>query len=333
MENDPQIQPVISRPDMAVLESYKYKIYKPTKIILMGSENHAGTGRMKQFCDQIQAHLPSVSIQKETGEEDERPAIFVPPNIRFSAVPEGKLLEMFLMCVAGTVPMEENEAGVAAADIQLRIQMPGVVRLYVSPGCPHCPGALGRWLYVAAWAPDRVEVRVIDAALFAESAAADNVKSVPTAILDDHFRWTGVTPVAELVDVFEKRDPADLSTETLKKIISDGNAEGLASLMAEAGIVIPGFLDLLAHPRWPTRLGAMVAFEYLAETAPKLARNALDEMWNRFSAADDAVKGDIIHLFGVLNDAGLAERLGSVINGDYPAAVRDTAREVLEDMK
>jgi hypothetical protein len=202
--------------------------------------------------------------------------------------------------------MEEAEAGVSAADIQNRIQMPGVVRVYVSPVCPHCPGALGRWLYMAAWAPDRVDLHVIDAAVFSESAARDNVKSVPTAILDDQFRWTGVVAVAELLDIFEKRNPADLSADTVKKIISDGDAEGLAALMAGANSVIPGFLDLLAHPKWPTRLGAMVAFEYLAETAPDLARQALEAMWNRFTALDDAVKGDMIHLFGVLNDSEFA---------------------------
>jgi hypothetical protein len=332
MENQ-QTQPVISRPDMAVVENYKYKIYKPTRIVVLGDPNDPVTKRMEQFCDLLQGHLPSLDVKNETSEEDERPAIFIYPNIRFSAVPEGKLLELFLMCAAGMVPMEEAEAGVSAADIQNRIQMPGVVRVYVSPVCPHCPGALGRWLYMAAWAPDRVDLHVIDAAVFSESAARDNVKSVPTAILDDQFRWTGVVAVAELLDIFEKRNPADLSADTVKKIISDGDAEGLAALMAGANSVIPGFLDLLAHPKWPTRLGAMVAFEYLAETAPDLARQALEAMWNRFTALDDAVKGDMIHLFGVLNDSEFAGgRLESVINGDYSQAVREIAEEVLGDL-
>lgn len=328
-----KIQPAVSRPDMAIVEAYKYKIYKPIQLIVLGGASHPATKRLEQFCDQIHAHLPSVTIKKETGEDDQRPAIFIPPNIRFSVVPEGKLLELFLMCAAGTVPMEEGEAGIPAADVQNRIQMPGVVRIYVSTACPHCPGALARWLYMAAWAPDRVEVRIIDAAIFTESAAADNVKSVPAAILDDRFRWTGVVSVAELLDVFENRNPADLSAETLKKIISEGDAEALANLMAESETLIPGFLDLLAHPKWPTRLGAMVAFEYLAEISPDLARLAIDEMWQRFPGVEDAIKGDIIHLFGVLNSRQLVDRLKSVISGDYAEAVRETAREVLEDLE
>jgi hypothetical protein len=332
MENQ-QAQPVVSQQDMAVVEGYKYKIYKPIKLILLGSAAHPVTKRLEQFCDQIHAHLPSVTIKKETGEDDERPAVLIPPNIRFSVVPEGKFLEFFLMCAAGIVPIEEAEAGISASDIQNRIQMPGVVRLYVAMACPHCPKALARWLYMAAWAPDRVEVRIIDAALFPESAAADNVKSVPAAILDDRFRWTGAVPVSELLDVFEKRDPSDLSAETLKKIISEGDAQGLAELMADAETIIPGFLDLLAHPKWPTRLGAMVAFEYLAEIAPQLARKAIDKIWERFPLAEDAVKGDIIHLFGVLNNKELIGRLESVINGNYAEAVRETAKEVIEDME
>jgi hypothetical protein len=76
----------------------------------------------------------------------------------------------------------------------------------------------------------------------------------------------------------------------------------------------------------------MVAFEYLAETAPDLARQALEAMWNRFAGLDDAVKGDMIHLFGVLNDSEFAGRLEAVINGDYPKAVREIAEEVLGDL-
>jgi glutamine synthetase type III len=77
----------------------------------------------------------------------------------------------------------------------------------------------------------------------------------------------------------------------------------------------------------------MVAFEYLAEIAPQLARKAIDEMWERFPLAEDAVKGDIIHLFGVLNNKELIGRLESVINGNYAEAVRETAKEVIEDME
>lgn len=328
---DQQIKPVVSQQDMATIESYKYKVYKPTQLLLLGKTDSEPGKRMEKFSDRLRAHIPAITVQKEPG-EDEPPAIYIPPNIRFEAVAEGKLLELFLMCVAGLLPIEEDEAGVSAEEIQHRLKIPGVVRLYVSSSCPHCPHAVSRWFYMASSVPEMIELHIIDAAMFPDTAASDNIRSVPTAVVDGQFRWTGVVPVTEMLDVLENRDPRELSAETLKKIVADGDAEGLASLMIKSGVIIPGFLDLLAHPRWPTRLGAMVAFEYLAEQAPKLARQALDSMWNRFSDLDDTVKGDIIHLFGVLNDRQLNPRLESVINGGYAEPIKQAAREVMSDI-
>ncbi len=329
---DPRIKPVISQQDMATIEKYKYKIYKPTRLLLLGETETEAGRRMQMFCDRLQACIPAVTVKKETG-DDEPPAIFIPPNLRFEAVLEGKLLELFLMCMAGLWPLDENEAGVPAEEIKSRLKIPGVIRIYVSSSCPHCPAAVSRWLYMAACAPEMFELHIIEASMFPDAAASENIRSVPTAVLDGQFRWTGVTSISEMLDVMEKRDPSELSSETLKKMVSDGDAEGLANLMIKTGAVIPGFLDLLAHPRWPTRLGAMVAFEYLAELAPELARNALDSMWGRFSELDDAVKGDIIHLFGVLNDKQLSPRLESVINGGYAEPIKQAAREVIAGIK
>ncbi|MFP4256911.1 MAG: thioredoxin family protein, partial [Desulfobacterales bacterium] len=329
---DQQIKPAVSQQDMATIETYKYKIYKPTRLLLLGDTDSEPGKRMEMFCDRIQAHIPSLTVKKEPG-EDEPLAVFIPPNIRFEAVAEGKLLELFLKTTAGVPAMDDTEAEVSGEEIQNRLKLPGVVRIYVSPSCPHCPNAVARWLYMASCAPEMLELHIIDAAMFPESAASENIKSVPTAILDGQFRWTGVIPVAEMLDVMENRDPRELSAETLKKIVADGDAEGLAGLMTSSHTVIPGFLELLAHPRWPTRLGAMVAFEYLAEQSPELAREAIDSMWSGFSELDDAVKGDIIHLFGVLNDRQLNPRLESVINGAYPEQIKQAAREVMSDIK
>ncbi|MCF8110534.1 MAG: thioredoxin family protein [Desulfobacteraceae bacterium] len=318
---DRQIKPVISQQDMTVIENYRYKIYKPTQLLLLGATESEPGKRMEMFSDRLRANIPALTVKKEPGEE-EPPALFIPPNVRFEAVTEGKLLNLFLLCVAGIMPIEENEAGVSAEEIRQRLKIPGVVKIYVSSSCPHCPHAVSRWLYMAGCAPEMMELHIIDAAMFPDTAASDSIRSVPTAVLDGRFRWTGVIPVSEILDVMEDRDPRELSAETLKKIIADGDAEGLANLMIKSGTLIPGFLDLLAHPRWPTRLGAMVAFEYLAEQAPGLARQALDSMWSRFSDLDDAVKGDIIHLFGVLNDRELNPRLESVINGGYAEPIK-----------
>jgi hypothetical protein len=69
----------------------------------------------------------------------------------------------------------------------------------------------------------------------------------------------------ELVTMMLDRDPTSLGADALRGMIEDGNAEGVARMMAERGQIFTSFVDLLIHPRWSVRLGAMVSFESLVE--------------------------------------------------------------------
>jgi hypothetical protein len=178
-----------------------------------------------------------------------------------------------------------------------------------------------------------VRVTVIDGELFPDTAQKDGIQSAPTVILDDQFRWTGSVDAGELVTLMLGRDPADLGVDALRGMIEAGNAEGVARMMAERGSIFPAFIDLLIHPRWSVRLGAMVTYETLAENDPDLAGGVVDPLVAVFTEVDDMVKGDLLHVLGESGNKAALTLLTTVSTGDYDDDVRSAAEEAIDKLK
>ncbi|MBC2710132.1 MAG: hypothetical protein HGJ94_03750, partial [Desulfosarcina sp.] len=180
---------------------------------------------------------------------------------------------------------------------------------------------------------DQVRVTVIDGELFLDAAEKDRISAAPTVILDDQFRWTGSVDAGELVTLMLDRDPASLGAEALRGMIEDGNAEGVARMMAEREKIFPSFIELLVHPRWSVRLGAMVSFETLAEYDPGLARQVVEPLMEVFAGVDDMVKGDLLHVLGESGNKAALPFLATVATGDYDEEVQSAAGEAIEKLE
>jgi hypothetical protein len=102
-------------------------------------------------------------------------------------------------------------------------------------------------------------------------------------------------------------------------------------MMLERGEIFPAFTDLLTHPEWSVRLGAVVVVEELVEKNPGLARSILPSLWERFSTADTTVKGDILYLTGLAGSIEeWGDRLRTLLSSDLPEDLREGAREALD---
>jgi hypothetical protein len=168
--------------------------------------------------------------------------------------------------------------------------------------------------------------------LFPEMAKSDNIKSAPTVLLDEQYRWTGSVQVQEIVDMTLNRDPAQLSTTSLRNMFEDGEAVNVAEMMMSSGKVFPAFLELLVHEKWPVRLGAMVVFETVAAQNSSLASQTIPFLWERFPGSEDTVKGDILYLFGISGDQRTIPKLETVLNGHYSDEVKEAAAEALKEV-
>jgi thiol-disulfide isomerase/thioredoxin len=291
---------------------------------------HAMDGRFKAFAGKLGELSPRIRLKKDGDAQVSLPTLFVGRHVAWQALPLNRELEPFLAALGG----EDVFANQLSKDVRqqlARLQVPALVKVFITPHCPFCPNAVSLLLGLAA-ANDRVRITIIDGELFPAVAEKERVSAAPTIILDDQFRWTGSVDAPELVTLMLDRDPASLGADALRGLIEDGDAERVARMMADGGKLFPAFFTLLTHPRWSVRLGAMVAFESLAEQDPELAAQVVDPIIERFAEANDMVKGDLLHVLGESGNRAALPFLQQVAGDHDDEEVRGAADEAIEKL-
>lgn len=289
---------------------------------------HALDERFKAFADQLAELAAHVRPKKESDAPVNLPTLFIGRHVAYQALPLDRELEPFLALLGDDGAFADQ----IAADLRQqlsRLQVPALVKVYITPHCPFCPRTVSLLLGLAV-SNAYIRVTIIDGELFPHAAEKDRISSAPTVILDDQFRWTGSVDVDELVTLMLNRDPASLGADALRGMVEEGDAEGVARMMARRHLIFPGFIELLKHPRWSVRLGAMVAFETLVEQDPELAGQVADPLMEVFADVDDMVKGDLLHVLGESGSRKPLPLLAAVAGGDYDEDVRSAAEEAIE---
>jgi hypothetical protein len=284
---------------------------------------------LAQFCDRVAAILPQVSIAREEGSEQAHPLIRLPNGVRYQGAPRGNELSPFVDALTGNIQPLSDRLRERLVDASLH---PAELEIFVTPPCTFCPGMV-RGLMPLATASPRIQLTVIDAGLFPETAESRGIQAVPTLVLDGQFRWTGSWVIEELIDLLVTRDPVSMGPASLEMLLREGAARRLARMMAEQKRVFPALLELLCHEKWPVRLGAMVTVEELSAMAPDLALQAIDAVWYRFDSVSDQVKGDILFLCGEAGKPSLMPRIRTVLQSSGSVEVKAAAEEALEKLK
>jgi len=168
--------------------------------------------------------------------------------------------------------------------------------------------------------------------LFEELAQGNNVECLPTTLVGNDFRWSGITPLADIVEVITSKGSSELSATAIERMLEERNAIKAAQMMIEAGRIHPSLFDFMVDERFFLRLGAMAAFEEIIRLDPALATEITQPLWERFERAIEPMQIDILYLIG---DAGTPEAiplLESVIGGVHREHVKETAREAIESI-
>ena len=312
--------------DEKVISEWARETEKPRSVRIFLSQD-SRSEKFRDFADQMADLAPAVGIMTEYEADDSLPEIRIQPNITYQAVPQGHELKPFLEILSG-LNKEAQSWHLSDTDVLEKISMPAIIKVYISPECPFCPQTV-QSLTSLAMHQEMIHLVVIDGFMFSEKAAADKVSSVPTVFLDDQFRWTGNVQLPELIDILVNRDPAHLSSETLKQILYDGKASDLAKMMADWGKVFPGIYSLLTHTEWPVRLGAMATVEYLGEHRKDLIADVVNALWEQFEELDEPVKADILYLFGETAHPEARPKIEAVLAGAYSDLVKEAANEAM----
>lgn len=317
------MEPIISEHDQHIIENWRADTPTTVNLRLAQGEGDAAE-QLKRFCDHFQQLVPTVQIRNASDDPFSSPAIIIGrhENIAYQAVPTGKELKVFLEALAKDTEPE-------AITDSPRIPLPAQLHLFITPQCPHCPQAATQLLRLAD-TNAQLRLVVIDGLLFDQAAAAQDIRSVPTLILDNQLRWTGQINLNEVVNQCVQRDPTQLSAASLRQIIESGDAGRLAAMMIDSHEIYPAFFELLLHERWSVRLGAMVTVEYLADEAPALTAQLLDPLWTRFATLSETVQGDMVQVMGQIAGDTAQACLEKIATGDYAESVQEAANEELD---
>lgn len=280
---------------------------------------HPAANQLATFCDQFTVLAPGVTINRVRSDEDDMPGIFLGPNLRFYGIPLGSELPPFLTALE--TPAGESEEGTPE-------KMPPAIRLYVSNHCPYCPVTFGNLAPLAL--SGKVNLTVIDGTLFAEAAEEDRILSLPTVIAGDGNRWTGVVTATEIMAVLSREAGEEIGAIPMERMLTEGGAGRLAGMMISENRIFGAFTDLLVHEKMPVRLGAMVTMETLIEADDALAARAVRLLWERFSALDDPVKGDLLYIFGEAAPPSMRSKLGTLASSESSEEIREMATEAIE---
>ncbi|MGD9310278.1 MAG: thioredoxin family protein [Desulfosarcina sp.] len=293
--------------------------------------DHPMDHAFREFAEQFASLSPGVRAKKDVDAQVTRPTLFVGRQVAYQALPVDRELDPFLAILADTGAFADRIAPDVRQQLA-QLDVPALVNVYVTPHCPFCPHTVSLLLGLAACS-QHVRVTIIDGERFTDAAQKDRVSAAPTVILDDQFRWTGSVAAGELVTLMLDRDPANLGAEALRSMIEDGNADDLARMMIARKTIFSAFIDLLAHPRWSVRLGAMVTFETLAEASPDLADEIVNPLMAIYADADSTVQGDLLHVMGESGNSTALPFLASVAAGADDPEVRSAAEEAIEKLK
>ena len=311
------------------ITDFNQRLNRDLTVGLLLSDNPI-SGTFQEFGNEFSRWAPRIRIKRQSGEPAELPQIQLGENLRYQAVPAGLELPPFLDALTGLASQTRQ----LTDPLKTRLQsngLPANLTIVIAPHCAVCPQVVRRLISLPLTF-EKLQLEIIDGTLFPEIVQQHRIRSVPTILLENRFRWTGPISLEEIIDAINTRDPGSLGPAYLENILTAGEAGRLAAMMLESGSLIPAFFDVLTHEKWPIRLGAMVVMEEIAEKNPALATDALIPLWGRFQTASTQIQGDILHVFGEIGDLQAASWLETVLAGEFDAEVKEAAADALKTL-
>ena len=282
---------------------------------------------IRTFCALLDKMVSNIRIVSKDNPLEDMPGIHVAKGVCFHAVPFGKELDVFIEAIeygdnGNRLPLPD------LAENLKRIVLPAELKLFVSLQCPFCPTVV-RSMIPLAMENELIHLKVIEGDRFPGTANKMGIRSVPTLVLDDQFRWTGKVNPQELVGLLIHRDPGQLSHTSLQGMLAEGDAAKVAQMMLTRRQIFPAFLRLLTHAKWPVRLGAMVVMEEIRDADKRLAASIVPHVWKAFQSAEEQVQGDIAYIIGEVGGVEDRSKLETIAGGDYHKEVIEAALDAL----
>lgn len=322
---------MVADADARRLAAWATRLSHPPRLVFLA--NGRPESRLFQpFLETLRQQVPQLAWTREDVPDTELPGLAIGEVWRFHAIPEGrklKYLEDIIFSLDGqpvTLPPE-------VATRWGRLPLPSDIKVFIAEQCPYCPQVLPRLLPLGQASPP-ARIQLIEAPVFLDLVRQLEIKAVPTAIINGLYRLTGVFSLEELLTLAEQTDPAQMPTALLAQMLKEGQAGDVGELMAARKQIFPNFLPLLLHPELNIRLGAMVAWETVAEACPELIPAVLAWLWEQLPTQEEvAVQGDIYYLIGEWGDRSWLEKLAQMQKTVTEPDLQESLAEALARIK
>jgi glutaredoxin-like protein len=149
----------------------------------------------------VKVEVHSMAAEGDAGHPlpvDRVPAVVIGSGVRFYGIPAGFEFAVLIDDIiaasrrdSGLAP--ETKAALAALTRDVHLQV------FVTPTCPHCPGA-GRLAHAMALESPRVRADVIESMEFPSLADRYAVYGVPKVVLNETHSFEGAVPEAVFLD-------------------------------------------------------------------------------------------------------------------------------------
>ena len=171
----------------------------------------------KSFLDEIAGVAGKVTLEQYDIEENQdkaleldvslTPAIVLldkngkDNGIKFNGIPAGHEINSFI-----TGLIEVSGAGEELPDTFLerlrKVTQPVHIKVFVTLGCPHCPGAVSK-AHKLALENEFITAEMIESQTFFEEADKYDVSGVPKIIINEEHDLVGNQPIESFMDVIE----------------------------------------------------------------------------------------------------------------------------------
>ena len=123
-------------------------------------------------------------------------------GIQFNGIPGGHEINSFISSV-----LEVSGAGEELPDVfaerVAKVDKPVDIKVFVTLGCPHCPGAVAKAHKLALENPN-IRAQMIEAQTFSELSDQYQVSGVPKIVINDSEELVGNQPLEMFLDAIER---------------------------------------------------------------------------------------------------------------------------------
>ena len=201
------------------IKEFLSPMQKPITLVLFTKEGVCETcNETKQLLKEVSALNAKISLVEKDLNKDAADAkaygVTMTPSfvilddqgkyqgVKFNGIPAGHEINSFLSALLDMSGLDFGFQTDVIERIQ-KVKKPVNIKVFVTLGCPHCPGAVQN-AHRLAILNDNIEGEMIEAQTFGALSQKFNVSGVPKIVINDEFELLGNQPVEAFLNYLDR---------------------------------------------------------------------------------------------------------------------------------